>query len=817
MIDLHALRRQLATAAPTLWLELNSLARAWVAPILDQLTREGLEGKYPKTVNDPIWGVIELYPWETLFLDSPLLQPLRGVRQLGMAQLVYPSAAHDRLEHSRGVVEASERMIRALERNARHRRQFGPEKDEHVPLPSEQDRIAIRLAALLHDLGHGPFSHATEGLLRACHADEFKRAEDLLLKAFAGATKVATSEAIAVLVILSEPMRDVFAHERFAAGGVTTQALPGAIAARILGSRACLDAGYLSGVISGPIDADKLDYMARDCHHAGLPLGLDITRLISKLEVVIVTAENAPNPELRQRAEQAQRGRFYEMGISSAGLGAYEQMIIGRVILYDRLYHHHKVRAAEAMIRRLIEVAQEELGRLYTLAELLADHSDDAVLAILGGELRSERLASGQERAKDLSRALLERRIYHRAYAFAARFLDGLSGLPSAMETDTRAYTWSRVFKSVESDTARAELAGAIYEKARALDCVADLTELAAGLRPEHVLVDLPKSKVAVGGGNILTRTPSGHVGLPNLFFNPDRWSQAYEQQKQNGFIFAPREFVPLVALASRIVFYERFQVRMSPEADQAAKTHDLVQPQWIEQAREAGVCSLECATALASDSPRMAFLWAEELVLPEAWRAEDPGLAKRLEEGFREALPAGLPAPLLREVANTIQHLAAFITTMERTGYFVGKTDISEHDLQAALKSHFSSREVEVLEGPEWGGGETDLLLPGNLVIENKLRGDTADPFGVGPHYAWQNRRYSIAVCSRIGIVVLGYHPTSERAIPTLPERIRIAPLEGSPEDRAQIRVVVPYGHAVPHDARSPVAPARAKKDGGS
>lgn len=81
-------------------------------------------------------------PWETVLLDSFLLQRLRGVRQLGMAHLVYPGAGHDRLEHVKGVVEAAERMIRALERNADHRRRFGDDQDKNVPEVSAEDRYA---------------------------------------------------------------------------------------------------------------------------------------------------------------------------------------------------------------------------------------------------------------------------------------------------------------------------------------------------------------------------------------------------------------------------------------------------------------------------------------------------------------------------------------------------------------------------------------------------------------------------------------------------------------------------------------------------
>ena len=221
------------------------------------------------------------------------MQRLRGVRQLGMAHLVYPGAGHDRLEHARGVVEAADRMIRALERNANHRRTFGSDRDENVPEVTDQDRYATRLAALLHDIGHGPFSHATERLIEGRYSDEFALARDTLRASFDGVTSIAAGEVIAALVVLSEPMLTILSHSSIVAATGTDE-LPEAVAARILGSRSNLTATYLSGIVSGPVDADKLDYIARDCHHAGLPLGIDITRLISKLEVVVVTPRERP-------------------------------------------------------------------------------------------------------------------------------------------------------------------------------------------------------------------------------------------------------------------------------------------------------------------------------------------------------------------------------------------------------------------------------------------------------------------------------------------------------------------------------------------
>ena len=138
--------------------------------------------------------------------------------------------------------------------------------------------------------------------------------------------------------------------------------------------------------------------MARDSYHAGLPVALDTNRLINKLEVVAITPENVTNPTLRDRAAGTPGRRYYDIGISVAGLGAYEQMIVGRVILYDRLYYHHKVRAAEAMVRKLIEVAEQERGRQFALEELFFNLEDDGMIDLFAGRLRADAFEGGKER-----------------------------------------------------------------------------------------------------------------------------------------------------------------------------------------------------------------------------------------------------------------------------------------------------------------------------------------------------------------------------------------------------------------------------------
>ena len=741
-------------------------------------------------------------------LDSPLLQRLRGVRQLGMAHLVYPGAGHDRLEHTRGVVEAAERMIRSLERNAEFRRRFGSDRDENVPPVDPMDRCATRLAALLHDIGHGPFSHATEQLIRARYETEFTNVEKTLRNHFEGVTSIAPSESIAVIIVMSDSMLKILSHPHFGTGVDRPAELPEAISARILGSRSCLRAGYLSGIVSGPVDADKLDYIARDCHHSGLPLGIDLTRLISKLEVVAVTPENAPNEDLRRRALNSTTRRFYDIGISLAGLGSYEQLIIARVLLYDRLYYHQKVRTAEAMLRRLICLAEEERSALFRIEEFFAGFPDDIFVGVVSGTLQTPSFKCGQSRSQAVARMLHERRIHYRAYAFAARFIGGLAGLSEKEQLDTRSQKWRKPLKDLSSHEGCEDVERKIFEKAKALaNAIPELAVHAHELNPEEILVDLPFNSVVVRGGDILTRTDDGHIGTPNLFFDPERWSQAYEHQKQCGFVFTPRKRVPIVALASRIVFFETFDVAMDIQASRAAKVTNVVKSEWVTAARKSGLCSDDCEKVLNGklSSPLVKFR-SDDFAMPDAWSSLDPELKQRLADNLNTCLPTGLSGSFYKAVLNAIGDFATLVGMLEETGKFVSVDKLAENKMQAQIKQHLLSRGVDVIEGAEVGGGETDLLLYKQIVVENKvISSQTSNPFDSRHRFSWQARRYSIALCKNVAFVILAYRPSTEAILLPLPNRVRVLELKDASEERCEIRFVIPWGIDVPSSARPP------------
>jgi hypothetical protein len=138
--------------------------------------------------------------------------------------------------------------------------------------------------------------------------------------------------------------------------------------------------------------------------------------------------------------------------------------------------------------------------------------------------------------------------------------------------------------------------------------------------------------------------------------------------------------------------------------------------------------------------------------------------------------------------------------------GKWVKKDKIDEKgELQAAIRDCLRHREVPVEEATELAGGEVDLLVRTRLVLENKKTGATSDPFAKGPHYVWQARRYALSVCQNVLFVVVAYKPSNEAALLPLTQRIRVVRFEAGPEGYAQVRIVIPYGQGLPHDAKAP------------
>lgn len=264
-------------------------------------------------IKDPIHGFVRLSQAERLLLDSAPVQRLRHIQQLAYSGYVYPGATHRRFEHSLGVMHLAGLAFDALERNAG--RWTGA-----AALPTGLDlpywRRVLRAAALLHDVGHLPFSHAAEDLLPEgqTHEDLSRR---LILSAFLdgplAALEVDPADVARVAVGLPDPDRRELPPSRPDTG------LP--------------EAGWLeslSSLVTGDaFGADRIDYLLRDAYHSGATLGtFDAARLIDRLVL------------LRGSGAGTTTGTGLSVGLHAGALQAAEALLTTRDALYEGLYFH---------------------------------------------------------------------------------------------------------------------------------------------------------------------------------------------------------------------------------------------------------------------------------------------------------------------------------------------------------------------------------------------------------------------------------------------------------------------------------------------
>jgi len=269
-------------------------------------------------LRDPVHNFLTLNRDEVKLMDTRAIQRLRGIRQLAMANLVYPGAVHTRFDHSLGVAHVAGMMSREL----------GLENDEvHL----------VRLAGIVHDIGHGPFSHVSEQALEM----------------YADRTKLGT-----------EQKREKI-HELVSAQIIQTD--PDII--RILGRDKCreivrlLGEGHgqpaLKSIVSGPLDADKQDYLLRDSLFCGVPYGIfDIQQMHRSLVL--------EGPEEEK-----------ELMIKPDGIHAVEQYILAKYYLTTNVYRHKVRLITDQMIARAIVLGIEKdgLGELRSLYAF--DNSED--------------------------------------------------------------------------------------------------------------------------------------------------------------------------------------------------------------------------------------------------------------------------------------------------------------------------------------------------------------------------------------------------------------------------------------------------------
>jgi len=305
-----------------------------------------------KTIRDPIHGDIKL---EGLFLDlieAPEIQRLYNIKQLGFAHLVFPGAHHTRLEHSLGTYHMAFQAA------------------EKLNLDIDEKKI-IACAAMLHDIGHGPFSHTLESILKeTLNVDHVDLTEKLIFgdyaifdnkeKEFIGSPSV-----FDILNKYSIDQKEIISIIR----GITNKK------------------PYLSQLLNSAIDVDQLDYLIRDAYYTGVAYGMiDIKRFLQTL----IIDNNM-------------------LAVRKKGVGVVENILMARTLMYSSVYFHKTVRIAELMLSKAIE--------------LINDSEPFNFFKMTDAELMNELKKMGSFQ-HEIATRLKYRKLFKQAYAVLGSSLD---------------------------------------------------------------------------------------------------------------------------------------------------------------------------------------------------------------------------------------------------------------------------------------------------------------------------------------------------------------------------------------------------------
>jgi uncharacterized protein len=332
-------------------------------------------------VRCPLHGSIPFSGRERDIINHPFVQRLRSVSQLGLAQFVFPGATHTRFSHALGVMHLTGRIFDQVMHSL--------ERETGVPLnDDERDRARqiARLAGLLHDLGHPPFSHTFEPLLPARRALPMPRSWYGKLDLEGRATHEDFS--VTLVHILSEQAPDLLPPDeaRDICALIDQAVQPSAALTRVgrLGGHNLYP--LLKQMISGEIDADRMDYLRRDAHFAGVAYGnFDLERLIQSLSSV-----------------ETPRGRV--MALDRSGLFTYENFLMARFHMAMQVYFHKTLLAFEHCLTQAVREREISLELDGSIEGFLAAR-EDVVLSKLYAS-RSRKWSSRIIYRKPLRRVL---------------------------------------------------------------------------------------------------------------------------------------------------------------------------------------------------------------------------------------------------------------------------------------------------------------------------------------------------------------------------------------------------------------------------
>ncbi len=473
-----------------------------------------------KIINDAVWGTHKFNPFELSLISLPIVQRLRQIRQMGFVNYVYPSAIHTRFEHSLGTAIIAQKLF-----------DYSCKKGESFL--SEKDLHHIRAAAILHDIGHGIFSHCSEELygnsLRGMIDEEFedKNADPK------------PHEFIAYLLIKSKPFRDFFG---FLSSRYRMEINPQTVANYIVGLPDAEDQRFKVSFINGSFDADKLDYIYRDSRFSGIPLLLDLDRLMHEIAISDLSSFGGSN----------NGDTIKDLTIGISGVSSVEQIVFNKMLLFSTIYHHQKVKACDCMFQGIFEyLAENKISIKIRDKELTFDNPID-FLWITDTDLVAEGARTVDEELHRLIHNILYRRLLKRAVVISRKTIEGDPG--PLLSTN---------FNRAESRIYLRNLSRKIWKDAGEPCSIHD------------VWIDIPSPPSFKEANSTYVRTnrtdPDQDLKQLSDMFPSHQWTEQYNQHKLKGHVFCPEGSIDRIAASARKVF-EQEGIVLKEEAFKACK-----------------------------------------------------------------------------------------------------------------------------------------------------------------------------------------------------------------------------------------------------
>lgn len=291
-------------------------------------------------LRDPVHGPIAVSPAELDVIDSPIFQRLRGIKQLGFAEFVFPGAVHNRYLHSIGAMHLGGRVFDSLSRSA----------DWLDAGTKQRFRQLVRLAALLHDIGHAPLSHAAEALMPMRRAMGLER----LGIADGPMDGQAHHEEMTLKLLVDSPLTGVI-DRAFAGLGIRGEHVAAVVGEHDCDAAATFVVGgvdhrpLLHAMVSGELDVDRMDYLLRDSYFTGVSYGsYDLDWLASNVFAVVQDNDAVSDVSQDERRPPA---RVARLGLDARAVTAFEHFLLARYHMFQMVYFHPKSDIFDAMLR----------------------------------------------------------------------------------------------------------------------------------------------------------------------------------------------------------------------------------------------------------------------------------------------------------------------------------------------------------------------------------------------------------------------------------------------------------------------------------